>query len=116
MPATLLVCARLANAEPLRNYPTLESLSVPTTGLEHRVEALSIAWGSTTYAEGPSLAGVPVRLSADRHRYPRHDLATVSLDWMISKVEASEGDDTGLVCLTRGSCSRSRSRAQCHRR
>lgn len=32
--------------------------------------------------------------------YPRHDLALVSLDWMISKVEACEGDDSGLIFLS----------------
>ena len=31
--------------------------------------------------------------------YPRHDLALVSLDWMISKAEASGGGDTGLIFL-----------------
>ena len=31
--------------------------------------------------------------------YPRSELALVSLDWMISKVEATDGDDTGLVFL-----------------
>lgn len=31
--------------------------------------------------------------------YPRSELALVSLDWMISKVEARGGDDTGLVFL-----------------
>ena len=31
--------------------------------------------------------------------YPRSELALVSLDWMISKVEARDGDDTGLVFL-----------------
>ena len=34
--------------------------------------------------------------------YPNHDLSLLSLDWMISKVEARDGeeDDTGLVFLT----------------
>ena len=44
--------------------------------------------------------------------YPNHDLSLVSLDWMISKVEARDGekDDTGLVFL---SCLRDRYLRRC---